>query len=153
MKTAQKNQFSCTFCEKILTRKINLKQHVISVHLDKKEISCSKCDFKTSQKRYLKEHLKGIHDETIYACSLCPHESRWHSNISSHEKTVHNITNKLPTLRTKKKKGKDNSTIDNVKENRKFLCSKCPNCGLKFKSTQSMKIHLTNKHFRKCLKL
>merc|ERR1712126_451843 len=99
------------------------------------------------------EHLKGIHDETLYTCSLCPHKSKWYSNILNHEKVTHNIKNQEPKIYTKKNKVKNNSneiSADRARVELNAPSSKCPKCSLKFQSKHSMKIHFTNKHFRKC---
>ena len=77
--------YACDKCDYKTTTKINLKQHIKSIH-DKVVFSCEQCDYKTANKNSLNQHFKSIHKKV---------------DIQNEEQQKHDNLNKVRTNKRK----------------------------------------------------
>eukprot|EP00347_Sterkiella_histriomuscorum_P010386 403376500 len=81
-----KLSYRCPICKKALTRRENVKNHLISIHLKIKRHSCQICQKKFSERSNLLVHLR-IHDKRQpYQCDICNKKFNSLGNMRDHEK-------------------------------------------------------------------
>ena len=73
-------------CEKQLSSKRNLLNHINVVHLQIKKYECDKCDYKFGQKDFLIKHQLRIHGNGIrhLKCHQCPKTYKWETDFNRH---------------------------------------------------------------------
>lgn len=75
----------CKVCEKVLTSKVSLQQHM-SVHSEEKNFMCEDCGHFFRLKRFLRRH-RVSHMPKIYNCDMCKKSFALTSQLKSHQKT------------------------------------------------------------------
>jgi len=74
----------------ISVNRMNLKQHIDSIHDGKKPHKCSICDQSFSQKGHLKEHTDSVHEgKKPHKCSICGQSFSKKGQLKQHTDTVH----------------------------------------------------------------
>lgn len=89
------SMFPCPNCDKQFTRRYNLNVHVSTVHENKKSYVCPLCKQSLGSNRALKNHHEAKHgpannERSQFKCSVCDKRFTQKSNLSSHEKRLHN---------------------------------------------------------------
>ena len=84
----------CEFCDKVLTSKKSLKQHINTVHLKLKE-PCPDCG-KSFHKRYLQMHLEAVHLKKQKVCPDCGKAFKI-NNLATHRRYSCKGNNKADT--------------------------------------------------------
>ncbi|KAL3276070.1 hypothetical protein HHI36_020791 [Cryptolaemus montrouzieri] len=80
----------CSQCDYQSTKKSNLKQHIIRVHLGLKQYKCDQCDYKSAQKSHVNHHLNSVHlGIKEYKCNQCDHQATTKSDLNRHVNSVH----------------------------------------------------------------
>eukprot|EP00347_Sterkiella_histriomuscorum_P002662 403367283 len=83
--------FKCSACSKEFTRKENLKNHVLSVHMNLKQFECLICNQQFSERANMIVHMR-IHDNIKpYKCEICAREFRSKGNYNDHQRRHMNI--------------------------------------------------------------
>src|SRR5436190_5960552 len=59
-------QHICTFCNKCLTRKSSLKQHISTVHNKHRRFHCNLCPKHLSTAQNLRRHVRIIHEKKLF---------------------------------------------------------------------------------------
>ncbi|CDW87541.1 zn-finger [Stylonychia lemnae] len=81
-----KLSYKCPICKKSLTRRENVKNHLISIHLKIKRHQCKICQKKFSERSNLLVHLR-IHDKRQpYQCQTCHKKFNSLGNMRDHER-------------------------------------------------------------------
>ena len=76
----------CNICDKQLTSKSCLRQHINVTHSDIRNVDCLKCNKKFKTKYNLIRHQANIHDGQgpQFSCNLCPNIYRDRKGLSRH---------------------------------------------------------------------
>ena len=82
--TGQKN-FICDICQKTLTQKVTLNQH-LKVHPGEKPHQCESCEKSFSQKAHLKRHMTVHTGEKTYSCEGCGNSYTRNDKLHEHKK-------------------------------------------------------------------
>ena len=86
----EKKKNKCSICDKIFSRKSDLKRHTDSVHAKKKPNKCSLCKFRCSEKSTLKRHIESVHEKKKpHKCSICDYSVYEKYKLNSHIQAVH----------------------------------------------------------------
>ena len=117
-KKAKDMIFQCDICQKILSSKSNLENHVKAVHANTKDYVCKMCDFATTTDSGLRSHINHKHKPKKFPCNECDHVSQSSGNLERHKKHIH----------------------INIKDVR------CIKCDMAFKTKGEMSTHVKRKH-------
>ena len=84
------NVFKCEICNKCLTRKSNVKNHISKVHDVKNGFKCDLCDKTFMYSQTKKLHMSEAH-ETIkdYKCELCEKTFSRPFILQQHKRLIH----------------------------------------------------------------
>ena len=84
--TQERDNFSCSYCEKKFTQQRILKQHEM-IHTGEKPFRCSFCDYRGRQENSLRIHVRTHHTgDKPFSCSYCQKKFRQAANMQRHEK-------------------------------------------------------------------
>jgi general transcription factor IIIA len=68
----ENKMWKCSICNKIVSSKKNLKNHLLKIHEVGKSQTCQECEKEFDDKRELKVHTITVHDgKKLYRCSIC----------------------------------------------------------------------------------
>ena len=89
-------RYECEVCGRKFIRKLNLKQHLSSVHGvgDVKTFQCDVCSYVAKQKGHLKRHLMYVHcigDVKTFQCHICSRVFKHKHHLKDHLKNVHKV--------------------------------------------------------------
>ena len=135
--------FNCIECEKVFTKKENLRTHIKSVHT---KTECPECFqiFETRGKR--DHHVKRVHKQLFFQCSQCNFKSGEKSNLKQHVVSVHDKSHYVVCTICNAKVAKRTlpKHIESVHENVKSF--ECDKCGHKTNQKSSLDLHIKVKH-------
>ena len=80
----EKKSFACDKCEKVFTKKGNLKGHISSKHEGKRS-QCNQCDKTYTDSGSLKRHVKTVHAEKKFTCVQCDKKFRSKAQLHRHQ--------------------------------------------------------------------
>lgn len=137
----------CLFCEKMFTKKCNMRKHINRVHRQykisknaklrfsrvakmfspKRKFECSLCDLRFSKRNALQDHLKN-HSEFEFECEICKFKYWKEEILEQHKKRTHEI--KIEKFKAKIEKSK-------------YVCLVCD---AKFKFHHDLERHMMRHH-------
>ena len=88
--TRKPTAYSCKFCDRVFTRKDNMKAHVRSQHGSPdiaKPNTCEVCSKTFSRSTHLKLHMKTHTGQGMFPCDVCHKSFKMLSCLKRHEKT------------------------------------------------------------------
>ena len=98
LKLDENSENVCNFCNKIFSRKENLKRHIASIHEEKK-LKCVFCEQIFSRKDRLKSHVVLVHTkkelfsdidtQDFKKCTLCGKNFSRNDHLKRHIEVVH----------------------------------------------------------------
>ena len=84
---AIKTMHKCEVCDTSLTSKQSLRDHMNSLHLEKKGFQCGECG-KSFTHQKLKRHIESVHGSNTVSCDLCSKTLKIRS-LEQHKKILH----------------------------------------------------------------
>lgn len=75
---------TCCFCQKILSSRLSIQQHLRNSHLKTKKMLCDSCPKYFSSRHAISEHVK-IHRKNVFACNVCDYTSALKSSFKNHQ--------------------------------------------------------------------
>ena len=87
----------CDYCPMMFHCPSNKKEHINTIHLNKKDFKCDQCDFATARRGQLRVHIKSIHDGLLFSCDYpgCSKSYNLKGNLDAHKQRVHKIKRPL----------------------------------------------------------
>ena len=82
------SEWSCGLCDKKLTTRKGLLQHVESKHRGKKYL-CHQCDHQATNSSNLKLHVKKVHEGLRYPCNHCEFKAAQSNILKIHVESIH----------------------------------------------------------------
>ena len=82
------SEWSCGLCDKKLTTRKGLLQHVESKHRGKKYL-CHQCDHQATNSSNLKLHVKKVHEGIRYHCIDCDFKATRSNILKRHVESIH----------------------------------------------------------------
>ena len=118
----------CTDCRKKFRSKVQLKKHILTVHVDNVKYSCNICYAILKTEHSLSRHIETIHGEkNLFECSTCNETFKFEYTFVKHNVTIHK--EKKPFICGVCKKGymaasrlKEHELLDHA-----FPCKMCDN--------------------------
>ena len=68
---------------------VHIKNHIESVHEEKKTLKCRTCDRSFTQKRNVTSHMQSVHGNKTFKCKTCKKSFSRKSTLNVHIKSVH----------------------------------------------------------------
>ena len=87
--SSPEDKFTCTDCGKQFTKRFNLNRHQLTHTNDKEKFPCSRCEKTFTSKGQLGRHMEGVHNGTVFKCSLCDLTYNRIDNLNTHIKKNH----------------------------------------------------------------
>ena len=85
-----RTKYECSVCDEAFTERYLYKNHVKSVHEEKKKFECNICDSKLTSKQSLQFHIDSVHEgKKPYLCSHCGFTASQSNNLKTHISIVH----------------------------------------------------------------
>ena len=142
-------KYSCDSCGNLFRHKGNLQRHVNTIHKKGTEYSCDSCPYKTIHKHFLNNHKQRVHQQIKrFSCDHCDYQTFDSGNLERHCKMVH--------LQLKSRFSCDHCAYQtylqaNLNRHVKTVHLKMKNyechlCDHKSASSQTLRIHINNKH-------
>ena len=113
----ENKKYSCSECGKELSSPGAVKKHIQTVHTAVEHHNCTECDYSTTNKNRLKTHINGQHNGIRYECEECGASYGMEASLKIHNQSKH----------------------DNVKHI-------CNYCGKSFSAASSLIFHKKTKH-------
>ena len=115
---SKRKTWHCPHCEKVFKHRVNLQEHILSIHENKKDHHCDQCNKSFGLLKTLETHKLNVHNRVH--CEECGKESYNSFALKRHKALVHGI------------KPKD-----------VFQCEDCP---LFFSGLSALNKHVESKH-------
>ena len=96
----------CLICYKTFTKNANLKNHVTTVHNEKKRFKCDRCDYTTNVKFNFQQHAfkhSKKNSKKMFSCVECKFKTDYKSSYNNHWNLKHKETAKKAQPPQKKK--------------------------------------------------
>lgn len=88
-KTPSYQPAKCDFCNKIYSKRSNLRAHVKNYHGEVSLIHCNICQKEFKEKSNLKRHILEKHEGIKHQCDLCKKSFTSKYYVKNHKKTAH----------------------------------------------------------------
>ena len=146
---AWRKTFKCKECDKVLSTKQYLKDHVQVKHLGNEDYSCSLCDFKSGYDSNLRKHVDSIHNASQLKCDVCEWEGKGH-RLKFHKKSAHQDIKENTRVHKCDLCEKAYSRKEHLKKHREKthlgVRYQCDRCEHKFTSQTNLNIHIKSIH-------
>lgn len=143
-----KELFTCSICNKQLTSRKALDQHVRRVHRDEKKFSCDTqgCEFHSTNKSDLERHRQLHIEERNVVCEHCGKTFTTISILKDHVLYVHNMERQF-VCEECGKAFKRNSLLNRHKmSHQQIRPFTCEQCGAAFKRSHHLTRHMESCH-------
>jgi len=165
--------YKCNVCDKKFNNKRNLEGHV-RIHNEDRQFQCDKCFSYFTQNSDLKKHVRTHSDAEPYTCDVCSASFKWQNSLSRHKKIhtkerphkcetcdtsfiqkcdlkKHTLMHAKTTISCnicKEEFSRKDSLNRHYKTHRSVIQCPISGCGERFKSKQSLLLHLGSSHIR-----
>ena len=146
--------YPCPYCEKKLSTKSGVQQHIKSIHNNTAMFSCDKCSHQTRQPGNLRRHIEIMHEGIKFQCDKCLYQVNRKDRLKEHIENTHSglgsLLAKLAKVYSCKYCDKKLSTKMGIlrhtqatHEETKYSCDQCL---LQASSASNLQRHIQNKH-------
>lgn len=133
---------TCCFCQKVFTRREQLKIHLEATHCKSKEMICDLCPKTFFSEKIISQHMRLVHTRKSFACNICDIKTVDKYQLKRHM-SMHSEKIECPICEKKVTSMKSHMRIHQSKEE----CSICQKMVKKSYMTQ----HITA-HSKRCYK-
>ena len=83
-------RFKCDICDSFFQTKVNLKEHIKSVHEEKKPFHCNICGADFTKKQNMNRHIASIHEgKKPFHCNICGTDFTTKKILNDHIASIH----------------------------------------------------------------
>ena len=146
--------YPCPYCDKKLSNKKGVQQHIKSIHKNTKMFSCDQCFHQTRQPGNLRRHIEIMHEDIKFQCDKCLYQVNRKDRLKEHIENTHSglgsLFTKLAKVYSCKYCDKQLSTkmgilrhTQAIHDEIKYSCDKCLH---QTTSVGNLKRHIQRKH-------
>ncbi len=139
-------QLKCQRCRKSFSSKYKLKRHM-ATHSSVRKFKCNFCSFTATRKGRVNSHIKEMHAEfKQFRCNLCEARFKRNSHLQNHMSSVHSSKTLSCKICDKRLSSMDTLVAHMKIHQEKAVPAKCEICHRMYGSQRKLKRHVETMH-------